>query len=66
MEKPVGSVTYPRRFRYGVFAETGSVGRRFGFGPTQKRVRNAAETGTERLKKRFAIKGVGAPYTVYE
>ena len=66
VEQPVGSVTYPRRFRYGVSAETGSGIRRFGFAVAQNRVRKHAETGSVRGEKRFAINGLAAPYTVYE
>lgn len=46
VEKPVGSVGYPRRFRFAGFAELGSLCRRIGFAVSQKRVRRHAESGS--------------------
>lgn len=66
VENPVGSVTYPRRIRFGDCAETGSVCRRFGFGRSQNQVRLLAETGTSRVKFSFVIRARVTPYTVYE
>lgn len=66
VEKPVESVSYPRRSGFAAVAETGSVCRRFRFGRSQKQVRLRAESGTARGKKSFQINGAIAPYTVYE
>ncbi|SOZ37891.1 conserved protein of unknown function (plasmid) [Cupriavidus neocaledonicus] len=46
VEKPVGDRGYPRRIRFAPAADTGSGGRRYGFGPSLNRVRNAAESGS--------------------
>lgn len=46
VEKPVGSVGYPRRFRFAKFAELGSLRRRIRFGVSQKWVRKPAESGS--------------------
>lgn len=66
VENPVKSIGYPRRFRYADHAETGSVCRRIGFGRTQNRVRKSAEMGSAGAGKRFQIKALLSPYTVYE
>ncbi|SOY69585.1 conserved hypothetical protein [Cupriavidus taiwanensis] len=66
VEKPVGDAGYPRRIRFAPAADTGSGGRRFGFGPSLNRVRIAAESGSPGDDFPLRINGLGLTYTVYK
>ncbi|SOZ17495.1 conserved hypothetical protein [Cupriavidus taiwanensis] len=66
VEKPVGDGGYPRRIRFAPAADTGSGGRRYGFGPSLNRVRIAAESGSRGGDFPLLINGLGFTYTVYK
>ncbi|SPR99584.1 hypothetical protein CBM2634_B10034 [Cupriavidus taiwanensis] len=66
VEKPVGDRSYPRRIRFALAADTGSGGRRYGFGPSLNRVRIAAESGSRGGVFPLRINGLGFTYTVYK
>lgn len=66
VEKPVGDGGYPRRIRFAPAADTGSGGRRYGFGPSLNRVRIAAESGSRGGDFPLRINGLGFTYTVYK
>lgn len=66
MEKAVEPASYPRRNQFAPPADTGSACRRYGFGPSQNRVRLPAESGSAGLVFPLRIKALNFTYTVYK